>query len=159
MLSIIVAIASKRVIGNNNTLLWHIAEDMRYFRKVTSGHAVIMGRKTYDSIGRPLPNRHNIVITRQDIQIEGCTVVHSLPEALSLLDPQDETFIIGGAEIYALALPCAERLYITQVGGNYQGDTLFPNFDPSEWKLQQKEAFERGETFEHPFSFEVYCRG
>ncbi len=159
MLSIIVAIANDNIIGNNNQLLWHITEDMKYFRKVTSGHAVIMGRKTYDSIGRPLPKRHNIVITRQSIEIEGCSVVHTLEEALSLLNPDEESFIIGGAQIYELALPLADRLYLTRVGGQFQGDTYFPQWNPCDWQLETIETFERGEMFEHPFSFELYTRG
>ncbi len=158
MLSIIVAIAANGVIGNNNELLWHITEDMRYFRKVTSGHSVIMGRKTYDSIGRPLPKRQNIVITRQDIAIDGCTVVHSLDEALALLPADSESFIIGGAEIYALALPHADRLYITQVEDLYQGDTHFPEWDHNAWQLISSERFERGELFEKPFAFKLYER-
>ncbi|MFI3281458.1 MAG: dihydrofolate reductase [Rikenellaceae bacterium] len=159
MISIIVAIANDRVIGNNNQLLWHITEDMRYFRSVTSGHAVVMGRKTYDSIGRPLPKRQNIVITRQDIEIEGCDVAHSLDEALSLIGPENETFIIGGAEIYAMTLPVADRLYITRVGGHFEGDTHFPEWeDDSTWKLSRKDEFPRGVEFEYPFSFEVYDR-
>ncbi len=132
---------------------------MRYFRSVTSGHAVIMGRKTYDSIGRPLPKRHNIVITRQQIEIEGCSVVHSLEEALELLDPTEENFIIGGAEIYALSLPLADRLYLTRVKANYQGDTLFPEWEKLGWREIRREQFEHGSEFEHPFSFEVYERG
>ncbi len=158
MINIIVAIAAGRVIGNDNKLLWHITEDMRYFRQITSGHAVVMGRKTYDSIGRPLPKRHNVVITRQDIEIEGCSVVHSLEEALSLLEGEQDVFIIGGAEIYALALPLADRLYITHVGGYYVGDTHFPEWDESEWMSMRTIEFERGVEFEHPFSFEVYGR-
>ncbi|MFI3332944.1 MAG: dihydrofolate reductase [Rikenellaceae bacterium] len=158
MVSIIVAIGANRVIGNNNALLWHITEDMRYFRSVTSGHAVVMGRKTYDSIGRPLPKRHNVVVTRQDIDIEGCSVVHSLEEALSLLPAEDEIFIIGGAEIYALALPFASRLYITIVGGEFVGDTHFPEWESMGWTLLKSEKFERGVEFEHPFSFDLYER-
>ncbi len=158
MVSIIVAIGANRVIGNNNELLWHITEDMRYFRSVTSGHAVVMGRKTYDSIGRPLPKRHNVVITRQDIEIDGCSVVYSLEEALTLLADEQEVFIIGGAEIYSLALPVATRLYITTVGGEFVGDTHFPEWDSLGWKLLSREKFERGIEFEYPFSFDVYER-
>ncbi len=156
--SIIVAIGSGGVIGNNNQLLWHITEDMKYFRSVTSGHAVVMGRKTFDSIGRALPKRHNVVITRQEIAIEGCSVVHSLDEALSLLSSEEEIFIIGGAEIYALALPLANCLYITQVGGSFEGDTHFPEWQGEQWELVNSTKFERGENFDHPFSFNIYDR-
>ena len=100
MVSIIAAVAENGVIGNNNSLLWHIAEDMRYFRHVTTGHPVIMGRKTYESLGRPLPRRENVVVTRQELAIPGCRVVHSLGEALALFDPAEELFVIGGAQLY-----------------------------------------------------------
>ncbi len=158
MLNIIVAIGKDGVIGDKNELLWHITEDMQYFRKTTQGHPIIMGRKTYDSIGRPLPKRHNIVITRQEIAIEGCSVVHSIEEALGLIEAHEEAFIIGGAEIYKLALPLADKLYITHVGGDYEGDTHFPEWSNTEWKLLSSQKFERGEEFENPFSFEVYSR-
>lgn len=155
MINIIVAIAQNGVIGNDNQLLWHISEDMRYFRSVTSGHPIIMGRKTYDSIGRPLPKRQNIVISRQDISIEGCTVVHSLEEALEKVDSED-VFIIGGAQIYKLALPMANRLYVTNVKHDYAGDTHFPEWSKEEWREVSSEKYERGAEYEHPFSFDVY---
>ena len=115
MVSIIVAVAQNGVIGDKNALLWHISEDMRFFRRTTSGHPVIMGRKTYDSLGRPLPNRTNVVISRTTKEIEGCTVVGSLEEAIALFPKEEEIFIIGGAQIYALALEVADRLYLTRV--------------------------------------------
>ncbi len=158
MVSIIVAIAANGTIGSNNSLLWHITEDLRYFRQTTSGHAVVMGRKTYDSIGRPLPNRHNVVITRQDIEIEGCSVVHSLEQALELLAAEEEIFIIGGGEIYSAALPLADKLYLTRVQWPYEGDTKFPTWDEAEWDLIRSINFESGAEFPHPFSFEVYYR-
>lgn len=158
MVNIIVAIANDSVIGDKNQLLWHITEDMRYFRQVTQGHAVVMGRKTYDSIGRALPKRHNVVITRQEISIDGCSVVHSIEEALTLLEGEEEIFIIGGAEIYSLALPLADRLYVTRVGGSYSGDTHFPEWQEEEWELISSENFERGVEYQYPFAFEVYRR-
>ena len=113
MVSIIVAVAENGVIGDKNTLLWHISEDLKHFKAVTTGHPVIMGRKTYESLGRPLPNRTNVVITRQQAEIAGCTVAHSLGEALALFPGDDEVFVIGGAQIYAQALPLADRFYLT----------------------------------------------
>lgn len=154
MINIIVAVAKNGVIGDKNSLLWHIREDMVHFRTLTSGHPVIMGRKTYDSIGRPLPKRTNVVITRDtELQIEGCTMAHSLEETIALFDPQEEIFIIGGAQIYAQALPLAHRIYLTVVERDYQGDTSFPEIDYSVWKQTSHEDFSRGEEFEHPFSF------
>ena len=154
MINIIVAVAKNGVIGDKNSLLWHIREDMVHFRTLTSGHPVIMGRKTYDSIGRPLPKRTNVVITRDtELQIEGCTMAHSLEEAIALFDPQEEIFIIGGAQIYAQALPLAHRIYFTVVERDYQGDTSFPEIDYSAWRQTSVENFASGEEFEHPFSF------
>ena len=154
MISIIVAVASNGVIGDKNSLLWHIREDMIHFRTTTSGHPVIMGRKTFDSIGRPLPKRTNVVITRDtNLVIEGCTVVHSLEEAVAMFDSAEEVFIIGGAQIYAQALPLADRIYLTVVGKEYEGDTSFPALDLSQWTELWREDYTRGEEFEYPFSF------
>lgn len=158
MVSVIVAVAENGVIGDKNTLLWHISEDLRNFKRVTSGHPVIMGRKTFDSLGRPLPNRTNVVITRQNLEIEGCKVVHSLEEALSLFSPEEELFVIGGAQIYAEALPLADRFYLTRVHHAYEGDTSFPKWNESEWSLMESERFERGEKYEYPFTIEIYER-
>lgn len=158
MVSVIVAVAENGVIGDKNTLLWHISEDLRNFKRVTSGHPVIMGRKTFDSLGRPLPNRTNVVITRQNLEIEGCKVVHSLEEALSLFSPEEEVFVIGGAQIYAEALPLADRFYLTRVHHAYEGDTSFPKWNESEWSLVESERFERGEKYEYPFTIEIYER-
>ncbi len=158
MLNVIVAVAENSIIGGDNQLLWHISEDLKNFKKLTSGHPVVMGRKTYESLGRPLPNRENVVITRSEIEIEGCKVVHSLDEAIAMYTPADQLFIIGGAEIYAQALPLADRLFITRVGKSYEGDTSFPKWNKNEWSLRSEERFERGEKFEYPFVFEEYMR-
>lgn len=158
MVSIIVAIAKNGIIGDKNSLLWHISEDMRFFRETTSGHPVIMGRKTYDSLGRPLPKRTNVVISRTTKHIEGCTVVGSLEEAIALFPKEEEVFIIGGAQIYALAMEVADRLYLTRVEHEYQGDTSFPEWDESKWKLHSRTPYERGEKYEYPFAFECYDR-
>ncbi|MBQ2008499.1 MAG: dihydrofolate reductase [Alistipes sp.] len=158
MLSIIVAVARNGVIGDKNALLWHISEDMRFFRRTTSGHPVIMGRKTYESLGRPLPNRQNVVISRTTQEIEGCTVVGSLEQAIALFPAEEEVFIIGGAQIYALALEVADRFYLTRVEHDYQGDTSFPAWDESKWRLLSREEFELGEKYPYPFAFELYER-
>ena len=158
MISVIVAVAENGTIGDKNTLLWHIKEDMKHFRTLTTGHPVVMGRKTYDSLGRPLPNRRNVVITRQDITIEGCEIAHSLKEALALFTPDEEIFVIGGAQIYAEALTVADRMYITRVERDYEGDTSFPEIDFSQWRLVSEERYERGEEFDAPFAFLCYDR-
>jgi dihydrofolate reductase len=159
MVSIIVAIAQNGTIGDKNSLLWHIKEDMRFFRTTTSGHAVIMGRKTFESLGsKPLPKRTNIVITRQDVEFEGALTAHSLEEAVAMAAGDDEIFVIGGAQIYAEALKLADRMYITRVERDYEGDTAFPEIDFSQWRLVGNERYERGEEYESPFSFLVYDR-
>ncbi|MDE5851600.1 MAG: dihydrofolate reductase [Alistipes sp.] len=158
MISIIVAVAENGVIGGRNRLLWHISEDLRRFKALTSGHPVVMGRKTCESLGRPLPNRRNVVISRQETQIAGCEVVHSLDEALGLFSADEEVFIIGGAQIYAAALPIADRFYLTRVGHAYEGDTRFPDWNPAEWRLVDSEPFERGAEYPYSFTFEVYER-
>ena len=159
MISIIVAIAQNGIIGDKNSLLWHIKEDMRFFRTTTSGHAVIMGRKTFESLGsKPLPKRKNIVITRSDLTFEGALTAHSLDEAIAMAEGDEETFIIGGAQIYRAALAVADRMYITRVERDYEGDTSFPDIDYSQWQLVSEERHERGEEYEWPFSFLTYDR-
>lgn len=158
MISIIVAVAENGVIGDRNRLLWHISEDLRRFKALTTGHPVVMGRKTCESLGRPLPNRRNVVISRQETQIAGCEVVHSLDEALALFPADEEVFIIGGAQIYAAALPIADRFYLTRVGHAYEGDTRFPDWNPDDWQLVASERCEHGAEYPYPFTFEVYER-
>ncbi len=159
MINVIVAVANNGVIGGDNQLLWHISEDLKNFKRLTTGSPVVMGRKTYESLGRPLPNRENIVISRSDIEIEGCRVVHSLQEALALFSPADRVFVIGGAQIYAEAMPLADRLYMTRVHAEYAGgDTYFPEWCADEWQMIGSEHFDRGDKFDSPFTFEEYIR-
>jgi dihydrofolate reductase len=134
-LSIIVAMALNRTIGINNTLPWHIPEDLRRFKALTMGHHMIMGRKTFDSIGRPLPGRTTVVVTRNPaLKIDGCVIAHTLPEAITTCTDDDEVFIIGGAELYAQALPRVDKLYITEIQQDVEGDAHFPAFDRSAWQ-------------------------
>lgn len=158
MISIIAAVAENGIIGDRNALLWHISEDMRRFRSITTGHPVVMGRKTFESLGRPLPNRTNIVITRSDRHFEGCTTVHSLEEAVAMFPPEEEIFVIGGAQIYAQALPIADRMYLTVIHHPYEGDTAFPDWDAAQWVATAETHFDRGAGFEHPFTFVDYRR-
>ncbi len=127
-------------------------------KTLTTGHPVVMGRKTCESLGRPLPNRHNVVITRSETQIAGCEVVHSLDEALALFPADEEVFVIGGAQIYAEALPIADRFYLTRVHCDYEGDTRFPDWNSAEWRLVASECFEHGTEYPYPFTFETYER-
>tara|TARA_B110000014_G_scaffold254192_1_gene234480 strand:+ start:2422 stop:2907 length:486 start_codon:yes stop_codon:yes gene_type:complete len=134
-ISIIVAMSQNSVIGINNQLPWHIAEDLKNFKKTTLNHCVIMGRKTYDSIGKPLNNRRNIVISRDSsLKIDGVEVVNSLEKAISMVKEALEIFIIGGEQIYSMALSLATHLYITKVDGHFKGDAFFPDLDQKEWK-------------------------
>lgn len=159
MISVIVAVAENGIIGGGNSLLWHISEDLQRFKKITSGHPVVMGRKTFESLGRPLPNRHNVVITRQkDYAPEGVTVACSLEQALALFDDTEEVFITGGGEIYAQAMGIADRLYLTTVMHDYEGDTHFPEWDRSQWTQVMREYNECGKNFPYPFEYTDWVR-
>lgn len=140
-LTLIAAVAQNGVIGNNNAMPWRLPEDLKRFKALTLGHPVIMGRKTWASLGRPLAGRSNIVITRdRDFQAPGCIVVDSLAAALDACAGAEQAFVIGGAEIYALALPMAERLEITEIRRDFEGDTRFSAIDPSAWREVAREA-------------------
>lgn len=135
MISIIVAIADNGVIGNNNSLPWHLPVDLKYFRKTTMGHSIVMGRRNHEDIGRPLPGRHNIVLTRSKNYVaDGCDIVHSVEEVMSKTGKNKETFIIGGAEIYDAFLPYTTKMYITHIDTSVQGNVVFPEYDTTEWK-------------------------
>ncbi len=162
-ISIIVAAAANQAIGKDNQLLWHLPNDLRFFKKTTSGHPIIMGRKTYESVGKPLPNRRNIIISRQpEYNATGVETVHSLDEAITLAGqtPEELTdiFIVGGAEIYRAALPITDRIYLTRVHANLLADTYFPQFDSSEWKLISREDHPADEKHAYSYSFLVYDR-
>ncbi len=143
-LALVVAMANERVIGRNGTLPWRIPEDLRYFRKVTTGHAIIMGRKTYESIGKPLPDRRNIVVSRNaDLQIPGCEAATSLDAAIALARQNDqEPRVIGGSELYRAALPLATKLLVTEIHEAYAGDVTFPAYDAAEWLEESRVAAE-----------------
>ena len=139
-ISIIVAMAKNRTIGINNTLPWRCPEDLRHFKALTMGHHMIMGRKTFDSIGKPLPGRTTVVVTRdQQLSIAGCLIAHSLPAALATSSNDSQIFIVGGAEIYSQAMEYADTLYITEIQQDVQGDAWFPGFDRSEWQESSRE--------------------
>lgn len=140
-LSIIVATDKKSGIGINNQLPWHLPEDLAHFKSTTSGHPIIMGRKTYDSIGRPLPKRRNIVISRNsEWNQNGVETVHSIEQALALLN-EEQAFVIGGAQIYQQALPLAERLIVTEIQAEYACDAFFPSIDPQVWEESSRQSF------------------
>ena len=158
MATIIAAMDRNRLIGVENDLPWRLSADLQNFKKLTSGNAIIMGRKTWDSLGRPLPKRHNIVITRnKDFTAEGCTVVNSLEEALKAAG-DDKAYIIGGGQIYSMSLELADEMILTEVDTEAKGDAWFPKFDKSTWTLKSKESFQADEKNEHPFSFCHYVK-
>ena len=158
-LSIIVAVSENNAIGKDNNLLWHISEDLKHFKEITSGHSVLMGRKTFESLGKKLPNRRNIVITRNpDYTAEGCEMASSLEDAVRLCAGEEEVFVIGGGEIYRQAMDMASKLYLTVVHKVYEADTFFPVIDSSCWKEISREDFSHGDKFEYPYSFIEYCR-
>jgi dihydrofolate reductase len=155
-LSLIVAVAENGVIGHNNQLIWHLPNDLKQFKRLTTGHCIIMGRKTFESIGKPLPNRTSIIISRNtDFQIEGCLTVSSLENAIDTAQKIEieEAFIIGGAEIYRLALPIVDKIYLTEVHHAYKGDTFFPEIDKNIWQETHREDFETDEKHSVKYSF------
>jgi dihydrofolate reductase len=156
-LSLIVAIAKNRVIGVNNTLPWHLPEDLKRFRALTTGHHIIMGRKTYDSLGRLLPGRTTVIVTRnKDYKVEGAIVVHSLKAAIDACGDDNEAFLIGGAELYKDGLTLANKLYITEINAEYEGDAFFPEFDASKWQAGAREHHQTEDGL--GFSYMTYLR-
>jgi dihydrofolate reductase len=162
IVSLIAALAKNHVIGKNNDLPWNLPDDMKYFMQTTKGHHVIMGRKNYQSIPekfRPLPNRTNIVVTRQKtFQAPGCIVVHSIGEGLAIADNnrEPELFIVGGAEIYKAAMKHTQRMYLTEIHAVIEGDTYFPEFPQAEWKEVSRIHHPTDERHRYPFDFVIY---
>lgn len=139
-ISLIVAVARNGIIGAHNTLPWRLPEDLRYFRARTMGHPIVMGRKTWESLGRALPGRRNLVVSRQaDFAATGGETCTSLEAALEAAQQADEVFVIGGAQLYEAALPLADRLYLTEIAKDFEGDTCFPAFDRSQWAETSRE--------------------
>lgn len=158
MIKLIAAVSKNLQIGKNNELPWHISEDLKYFRKTTSGQAVLMGRKTFESIGRPLPNRRNIVLTRNtNFSADGVEVVHTIEEAIALCKSLDQVFIIGGGQIYAAFLPYADELYLTLVDKEIDGDTDFPIFE-SQFECIKSTPGETTTEDGYHFAFTVWKR-
>jgi dihydrofolate reductase len=159
IVSLVAAMAENRVIGRGGTLPWRLPKDLQHFKRVTLDHTVIMGRKTFEEIKRPLSNRRNVVISRNPgFRPGGATVVPDLDEALALGATEREVFVIGGGEIYRLALPRADRLYLTVVHAQIEGDTYFPPFDADAWVLDEEERHEADELHAYAFTFRRYSR-
>jgi len=155
-LSIIAALGRNRAIGYQNQLPWRLPADLQRFKQLTLGHHILMGRKTFESIGRPLPGRTSIIITRQvDYEAEGCLIAHSLDEAIALAQVrgEQEAFVIGGADIYAQAIPRADRMYLTLVEAEPEADAFFPIFDEETWELSEESSFALDEKHPHAMRF------
>lgn len=152
--SLIAAMDQDRVIGVDNALPWHLPADLRRFRQLTLGKPVLMGRRTHESIGVPLPERENIIITRdEEYEAEGCTVAHSVDQALRLCEPYPEAMVIGGASLYRQTLACAQRLYLTLVHHRFRGDTFFPVLESDAWKEVERRDFVADARNPFPYSF------
>ena len=157
MVTIIAAIGRNRALGKNNDLIWHLPADLRRFKKVTRGHHIIMGRKTYESLGKPLPNRTNIIVSRNpDYKAEGCVVVSSLEEALKTAKADPNPYVLGGAEIYKQALSIADFMDLTLVHADFEADAFFPDFSLENWKEIGRQDFEKDEENPHDYSFVQY---
>ncbi|MDQ7002862.1 MAG: type 3 dihydrofolate reductase [Ghiorsea sp.] len=159
MISLIWAMDNNRLIGANNHMPWGISDipaDMAWFRQHTLGKAVLMGRKTFESIGKPLPKRRNIILSRQkDLKIEGCEVIHDIHDAVDMFS-HEELMVMGGAEIYKLAMPLADKLYITKIDHEFEGDTSFPDLNIRQWQSLSSEKHQAADNNIYPYTFEIY---
>ncbi len=160
-LTVIAAVAENNALGKKNGLLWHLPDDFKRFKKITSGHKIIMGRKTFESFPKPLPNRTHIVITRNThytIDRSNCIVVRSIEDALNLIGKNEPSFIIGGGEIYALGMKYADAMELTRVHHSFDGDTFFPEIDTTIWKLTEEEYHPKDERHLYDFTYMTYIR-
>ena len=159
MITVIAAVAENNALGLGNQLLWHLPDDFKRFKNVTSGHYIIMGRKTFESFPKPLPKRTHVIITRQKkFSFENCIVVDSLQKAIAICPSAEETFIIGGGEIYSQSIEIADKLDITKVHHSFGADTFFPEIDMNIWKLVFSEFHPKDEKHSFDFTFETYLR-
>jgi dihydrofolate reductase len=159
MITIIAAVAENNALGKNNDLLWHLPKDFKRFKEITSGHYIIMGRKTFESFPKPLPNRTHVVISRQkNYAPEGCIVVDSLENALAICPKNENIFIIGGGEIYKQSIELVDKLDITKVHNSFDAEVFFPEIDLNIWKLVSEEFHEKDDKHKYDFSFESYLK-
>jgi len=159
MITVIAAVAENNALGKENQLLWHLPDDFKRFKTLTSGHYIIMGRKTFESFPKPLPNRTHVIISRQaDYQPEGCIVVNSLEQAIQACPKTEEVFIIGGGEIYRQSIAVADKLDLTKVHAAFEADTYFPEVNLSQWQLVFEEYHPKDERHDFAFTFQTYSR-
>ncbi|NEV93832.1 dihydrofolate reductase [Psychroflexus sp. YR1-1] len=158
-ITMVAAAAENNALGKDNELVWHLPDDFKRFKAITSHHHIIMGRRTFESFPKLLPNRKHIVITRQrEYEKEGVIIVHSLEDALKVSYDQDDVFIIGGGEIYKQAMPYADKIELTRVHDTFDADAYFPEIDESKWKLIQSEYHEKDERHKHDFTYLTYVK-
>jgi dihydrofolate reductase len=156
---LIAATSQNNALGKDNKIIWHLPDDFKRFKELTSGHHIIMGRKTFESFPKPLPNRTHVVITRQkNYNPEGCIVVNSVEEAFEICPKNEAVFLIGGAEIYKLGLPFTDKIELTYIKETFEADAFFPEIDFSEWKLTNEEFHPKDEKHAHDFSFQTFIR-
>lgn len=159
MITVIAAVAENNALGKENQLLWHLPDDFKRFKTLTSGHYIIMGRKTFESFPKPLPNRTHVIISRQaNYQPEGCIVVNSLEQAIEACPKTEEVFIIGGGEIYRQSIAVADKLDLTKVHASFEADTHFPEIDLSQWQLVFEEHHPKDERHDYAFTFQTFTR-
>jgi dihydrofolate reductase len=156
---LIAATSQNNALGKDNKIIWHLPDDFKRFKELTSGHHIIMGRKTFESFPKPLPNRTHVVITRQkNYNPEGCFVVNSIEKAFEICPKTEDVFLIGGAEIYKLGLPFTDKIELTYINETFEADAFFPEIDFSEWKLTNEEFHSKDEKHAHDFSFQTYIK-
>ena len=156
---LIAATSLNNALGKDNKIIWHLPDDFKRFKDLTSGHYIIMGRKTFESFPKPLPNRTHVVITRQENYApEGCIVVNSIESAFAMCPKNEDTFLIGGAEIYELGLPYIDKIELTLINENFEADAFMPKIDFSKWELIQEEFHAKDEKHAHEFSFQTFLK-
>lgn len=159
MITIIAAAAENNALGKDNDLVWHLPDDFKRFKQLTTGHYIIMGRKTFESFPKPLPNRTHVVITRQkNYHPNGCIVVHSLEAALEIAKDDNQPFIIGGGEIYKMSMPYAEKIELTRVHASFEADAFFPEIDKDKWVLVKTECHSKDEKHKFDFTYLTYVK-
>lgn len=159
MITMIAAAGENNALGKNQKLLWHLPDDFKRFKKLTTGHHIIMGRKTFETFPKLLPNRTHVIITRQrDYKPKGCVVVHSMEEALAVGQDDEEQFIIGGGEIYKLGLPFSDKIELTRVHQSFNGDAFFPELDMDNWELEEEVVHPKDERHAQDFTYFTYLR-
>lgn len=159
MITLIAAAAENNALGKDNQLVWHLPNDFKRFKQITSGHYIIMGRKTFESLPKPLPNRTHIIITRQkNYKVEGCHVVNSIEKAIEISPKDEEVFIIGGAEIYNQSIDFADKIELTRVHSNFDADAYFPEINLNEWELIFEEFHTKDEKHNFDFTFQTFVK-